>query len=241
MELSRQSALFDNFQGVLDKYLPFSIRFKYNHAKGWIFMKKVLLGFILGIIVAFGVCGYANNVMKATPATFPILVNGEEFKSNDKPAVTIDGSTYLPLRSMGNALNVPVEWNTKLKRVEVGIPKTEAKSEPVPKTEIKSEDIFKIVKCSIKSSSLKIKETADDPVIVKGSKYYLKPNVLVDYMTQGDNGKYYLKLPGKDPVLYQEDGKVTEYAIKYANRTYLDIDAFKIKCSLDGDIFQIEI
>lgn len=63
----------------------------------------------------------------AEPATFKVLVNGEEFNS-DPPAMVINGSTYLPLRAMGSALGVPVEWNSELNRAEVGnsAPKAEA-------------------------------------------------------------------------------------------------------------------
>ncbi len=80
-------------------------------------MKKFIIGFLLGAMI-FGIAGYAVTYV-AQPATFKVMVNGEEFIS-DPPVLVIEGSTYLPLRAMGDALGVPVEWNAELKQAEVG-------------------------------------------------------------------------------------------------------------------------
>ncbi len=98
-------------------------------------MKKFISGTLTGAILA-GTAAFAA-VYTAEPATFKVLVNGEEFDSNP-PAMVIDGSTYLPLRAMGNALGVPVEWNSKLNQAEVGnsAPKAEenqySRNNPAP-------------------------------------------------------------------------------------------------------------
>ena len=81
-------------------------------------MRKFIAGFLVGAML-FSVVGVAAVTYVAYPAGFKVLVNGEEFKS-DPPAVVIDGSTYLPLRAMGNALGVPVNWNAELQQAEVG-------------------------------------------------------------------------------------------------------------------------
>lgn len=39
---------------------------------------------------------------------------------SDPPALAVDGRTYLPLRAMGEALGVPVNWNEELHQAEVG-------------------------------------------------------------------------------------------------------------------------
>lgn len=80
-------------------------------------MKKFILGFLIGALV-FGSVGYAVTYV-AQPATFKVMVNGKEFVS-DPPALVVEGRTYLPLRAMGDALGVPVEWNAELNRAEVG-------------------------------------------------------------------------------------------------------------------------
>lgn len=64
----------------------------------------------------------------ANPADFMILINGKEFTS-DPPALEVNGSTYLPLRAMGEALDVPVKWNDQYNRVEVGFDPAEFKKD----------------------------------------------------------------------------------------------------------------
>lgn len=81
-------------------------------------MKKFIIGFLIGAMI-FGTVGYAVTYV-AQPATFKVIVNGEEFIS-DPPALVVEGRTYLPLRAMGDALGVPVEWNAELNQAEVGI------------------------------------------------------------------------------------------------------------------------
>lgn len=81
-------------------------------------MKKFVSGVVAGAILT-GSVGYAAQYIAET-ATFKVMVNGKEFVS-DKPTVAIDGSTYLPLKAIGEVLGVPVAWNADLNQVEVGI------------------------------------------------------------------------------------------------------------------------
>jgi hypothetical protein len=81
-------------------------------------MKKFILGFISGAVLFGGITVLAIEYI-ANPIDFEILVNGKEFIS-DPPALEIDGRTYLPLRSMGEVLGIPVNWNEELRQVEVG-------------------------------------------------------------------------------------------------------------------------
>jgi hypothetical protein len=82
-------------------------------------MKKGFLkGFLLGTLI-FGSATAFAITYNATTASFPIFVNGQEW-TTDKPIVVIDGSTYLPLKALGEALNVKINWNSELNRVEIG-------------------------------------------------------------------------------------------------------------------------
>ena len=81
-------------------------------------MKKIIIGFVLGALV-FSVITAAAVSYVANPVDFKVMVNGQEFVS-DPPALEVNGSTYLPLRAMGNALGVPVNWNEELRQAEVG-------------------------------------------------------------------------------------------------------------------------
>ena len=89
-------------------------------------MKKFIIGFLIGALV-FGSVGYAVTYV-AQPATLKVMVNGKEFVS-DPPALVVEGRTYLPLRAMGDALGVPVEWNAELRQAEVGKTKTQFNAE----------------------------------------------------------------------------------------------------------------
>lgn len=87
-------------------------------------MKKIILGFILGALI-FSVAGAFAVSYVADVAGFKVLVNGKEFVS-DPPPLVVEGRTYLPLRAMGDALGVPVNWNAELGQAEVGItPRTD--------------------------------------------------------------------------------------------------------------------
>lgn len=80
--------------------------------------KHFISGFICGAILLGGITAFANVGYQAITATFPIIVNGQKW-TTDKPVVVIDGSTYLPLKALGEALNVNVIWNSSNNQVEI--------------------------------------------------------------------------------------------------------------------------
>ena len=80
-------------------------------------MRKFLCGFLLGSILFCAVGTFAVSYV-ATLADFKVFVNDEEFVS-DSPALVVEGKTYLPLRAIGEALGVSVEWNEELRRAEI--------------------------------------------------------------------------------------------------------------------------
>lgn len=82
-------------------------------------MKKFISGFIVGALLFSMVSVFAAVSYVAKPADFKVIVNGKEFVS-DPPALEVEGRTYLPLRAMGEALGVPVNWNQELYQAEVG-------------------------------------------------------------------------------------------------------------------------
>lgn len=85
-------------------------------------MKKRLKSFIsllLAVALCFGGTVFAEEYSAVIPR-FDVLVNGEMFFSNP-PVLVVNDKTYLPLRALGDVLDVPVEWNEQLKRVEVGV------------------------------------------------------------------------------------------------------------------------
>ena len=81
-------------------------------------MKKFIIGVVTGAVLASTAALAASYV--AEPAPFKVIVNGKEFNS-DPPALVVEGRTYLPLRAIGDALSIPVEWNEDLNQAEVGV------------------------------------------------------------------------------------------------------------------------
>jgi|LSQX01.1.fsa_nt_gb hypothetical protein len=85
-------------------------------------MKKLISGIIIGGILSTSFLAFADaDRWDALKATFKVFVNGSEFIS-EKPTVAIEGSTYLPLKAIGDVLGVSVEWNGEESRVEVTKP-----------------------------------------------------------------------------------------------------------------------
>ena len=78
-------------------------------------MKKYIIGFIVGAIVSVAGTAYADGIKNViglkVEGSFPVKVNGVK-ASND--AVIIDGSSYLPVRAMGEALNMDVTFDADL-------------------------------------------------------------------------------------------------------------------------------
>lgn len=82
-------------------------------------MKKLVCGLLIGFVL--GVCGFAfASEFIVKKADFRVYVDGKEFTSETRPALTVNDTTYLSLVEMGKALNVPIKWNSEKRWVEVG-------------------------------------------------------------------------------------------------------------------------
>lgn len=104
-------------------------------------MKKFISGVITGAILA-GSAAFAATYV-AEPAPFKVMVNGKEFVS-EPGAMVINDRTYLPLRAIGDALGVPVEWNNELGQAEVGTAVNNTASTPVISNTSSSNDKWKM-------------------------------------------------------------------------------------------------
>ena len=102
-------------------------------------MKKFVCGFVIGAMLfsVVGVCAATQFV--AEKAGFKVFVNGNEFQGTTGEILVVEGRTYLPLRDMGNALNIPVEWNSEIGQVEVGTVPDAAANEATAVIEAASE------------------------------------------------------------------------------------------------------
>lgn len=213
-------------------------------------MKKYISGFILGVLTTVGITVFAEEVKSfiAEKATFDVYVAGEKFES-DKPAVVIDGSTYLPLRATGEALGVPVEWNAEKRRVEVGDVKEnqEAIVSPVPTSTPVPTNIpvhattpetskGTVKKSYYYKSNILPEVVGKFPMLTLGGENYLLPGTFgMSNIVYGDNGTISIQLPGKEPVPVTNNN-----SIKHEGQTFVKLSSLSLKARIEGDTAYIE-
>ncbi|WP_248924829.1 esterase-like activity of phytase family protein [Paenibacillus hamazuiensis] len=79
--------------------------------KRWFKKRRWLIAALAAMTLAGAqIAGAEEGGMKAVGVKFGLWSNGKEVKT-DKDPVIIDGSTYVPLRTLGEALGKQVEWN----------------------------------------------------------------------------------------------------------------------------------
>ncbi len=98
-------------------------------------MKKIIFGFIIGVITCSVIGVVASYVCDV--ADFKVIVNGSEFVS-EQPILDVDGRTYLPLKAIGDVLDIPVYWNEEKYQVEIGTPSNNKKTESISTPTIQS-------------------------------------------------------------------------------------------------------
>lgn len=87
---------------------------------------KTFRGFAAGLLVGSVVMVAAPSFAAAVKqyllvdATYPVHVNGTAYESSELPILNYEGSTYIPMRAVGDILGVPVNWNEVEQRAEIG-------------------------------------------------------------------------------------------------------------------------
>lgn len=79
-------------------------------------MKKFILGALVGASIMAAGSAYADDIVdsivgKTIQGQFPVKISG---KSLDTQAAVIDGTSYLPVRVIGEALNLEVKFDADL-------------------------------------------------------------------------------------------------------------------------------
>lgn len=93
--------------------------------------KKYFIGCMVGIIVTAAGNAYADDIVqsivgKKIEGQFPIKIAGKQLTTQ---AAVVDGTSYLPVRAIGDALNMDVKFDANL-----GIELTEKGVVKVPET-----------------------------------------------------------------------------------------------------------
>ena len=199
-------------------------------------MKKIIIGFILGAITTASVTALAINpdIFTAQKATFDVYVEGQKFES-ENPAIVVDGRSYLPLRAIGEALGVEVDWNEEQRRVEIG------KKEVVSVSTSKKET-FDFAEVKSNTFNIDTPLNTQKYLIKQENVTYIYGAVFADYLSS-EEGKYYINLPGREPVLVTNaNERLTpiENVINYNGYSYVDIEALGVTVEIDGDTLWVE-
>lgn len=149
--------------------------------------KDKLTGFAAGIAAAALLCtgtAFAQNIEKTLTAVYDnikIIVNGTEITPKDvngnaaEPFI-VDGTTYLPVRALADALGQDVYWDADTKSVYIG-------KMPEPTQSTESEEVYSVNKELLSSfSDLPLSNIGTKSI--KGSFYNL-------YVTQNTQGEYF--------------------------------------------------
>lgn len=84
-------------------------------------MKKFFIGLIVGAMICLSATAFAATAKQyiLTQAPYPIYVNGVEYRDAERPILSYQGATYVPLAKLGELIGVQYTWNDKLGRVEI--------------------------------------------------------------------------------------------------------------------------
>ncbi len=235
------------------------------------YVKKYMAGFIFGVILTLGVTTFADETRSfiAEKATFEIFVQGEKFQS-EKPAVVIEGSTYLPLKATGEALGVDVTWNEKERRVEVGeveiekqmtspagIPITDGKGQMMASPEGIPLDAVSPIPTEAPTSAPIPAKTPSKGIVQNW--YNFRSNIIPNengFPMVTKDSEYYIPLSlfGQDNIIYPEkDGAfsvklpgkeavhITENnSVKHEGRTFVKLSSVGLQARIEGDTVYIE-
>ena len=188
-------------------------------------MKKVILGFITGIITALTFTAFAasTELFTAQQATFDIYVKGEKFVS-ENPPVVIEGRTYLALRDTAEALNIEVGWNGDERKVEIG--ETKKTVSELPKSTAAQGKVFREFK---QSRGTEYIEEID-------GEYYASASVFGQEYSKRDGNIGYIEIPDREPVVVRIDREPTENSTKdILGNIMVKLSSLGLEAEIQGD------
>lgn len=198
-------------------------------------MKNTIKGFIAGFVAASLVVGgtFATvNQYLLTPATYPVVVNGQELSDPDYPTLNYQGTTYLSLKKTAEALDADLKWNEEKRQVEINNKKQESiiiteskeKAEKIEKGDNVKKEVFG-----------EFKENVDMYLEEVDGEQYISLGAFSTYIVQEED-KYYVKLPNQNAVLVKVGTEPTEHSIQNAyKRTLVKLSSFNLTAEVDGD------
>lgn len=199
-------------------------------------MKNTIKGFIAGFVAASLVVGgtFATvNQYLLTPATYPVVVNGQELSDPDYPTLNYQGTTYLSLKKTAEALDADLKWNEEKRQVEINNKKQESTIIIESKEKVEKGDNVK------KEVFGEFKENVDMYLEEVDGEQYISLGAFSSYIVQEED-KYYVKLPNQNAVLVKVGTEPTEHSIQNAyKRTLVKLSSLNLTAEVNGDIITV--
>lgn len=193
-------------------------------------MKK-LLSFALCLALLCGIAlpAFAADSISVNYCMVEIIVDGAEIvpkDANGKPVEPFiyNGSTYLPVRSVANALGLNVDWESGMVKLTSGAERTAAIGTPLmSEREVRIPMGGQDTKVSLDGEVLELKDAAGNPVtpIISNGTTYLPVRAIADSLKvpvywDGENRIVYLGkriewLVSKEVHTYDGDNTTTTY------------------------------
>lgn len=116
-------------------------------------LKHLIIGVLIGLLISSNIV-FANSVKQfiLQLASYPIVIDGQEYVNNELPILNYQGNTYVPLKAMGNILDANIEWNDALKRIEIGANNNNnniVNQELQKDSDNKQENVFDVIKANV--------------------------------------------------------------------------------------------
>lgn len=208
-------------------------------------MKNTIKGFIAGFVAASLVVGgtFATvNQYLLTPATYPVVVNGQELSDPDYPTLNYQGTTYLSLKKAAEALDADLKWNEEKRQVEINNKKQE--STIITESKEKVEKVEKVEKAE-KGDNVKkevfgeFKENTNIYLEEVNGEQYISLGAFSTYIVQEED-KYYVKLPNQNAVLVKVGTEPTEHSIQNIyKRTLVKLSSLNLTAEVNGDTITV--
>ncbi|MCR8641556.1 stalk domain-containing protein [Paenibacillus sp. N1-5-1-14] len=214
-------------------------------------MKKYIIGFVCGALVFSATSAFASSSVTATLEKFNLLVNGEK-KALDKQMITVDGSSYMPVRAISNMLGYEVQFDSSSETISLA---NDGKKYIQSKEEVtKQEDKKPLNATGSYIKDLKQKYSKDDKLnvglvkaaVTKGeltvnSQDEVSGDSLLILSIRESNSDIflYLKENGVDPVLPNKEGKTPLHIATITKNGFMMdelLESFKVKSRIkDND------
>lgn len=185
-------------------------------------MKKLLSGFILGVVLSLSVNAIAASplVGKAIQGTFPLIIDGGRAS---KDVIVVEGTSYLPVRAAGEMFGYDVgfENNTVLLNQQ---------TKEVDK-------MLELQKIDVQSKILQ--QNNEYSYVLKNNEYYFEAPLYSKFLKWDNETKTItISIPNKQSV--QMSKNEPDKSLERHGRTYINLSSLSLTGTIQDGVLVIE-